>query len=94
LIPYLESSSQAEDALDRSGEQLLIDMEEQIAQNAQLNSAMKKLTENQREIIYLRFYSKLDYKEIAEITNLKYQSVRNTMYRAIKVLRAAFNVKK
>ncbi|MDW7691348.1 sigma-70 family RNA polymerase sigma factor [Flammeovirgaceae bacterium SG7u.111] len=53
----------------------------------QLNKAFNILSSRQKEIIYLRFYSNLNYKEIAEITNLKYQSVRNLVSKALLKLK-------
>lgn len=55
-----------------------------------LQEILPKLNKTQREIIYLRFYNDMDYKDIATVTNLKYQSVRNSMHKALKFLRNAF----
>ena len=57
-----------------------------------LKDALIQLNKTQKEIIYLKFYNDLDYKEIATITGLKYQSIRNSMHKALKVLRSAFDV--
>lgn len=43
----------------------------------------------QKEIIYLRFYDGLTYEEIAQVLAMNYQSVRNSVFRAMKSLRAA-----
>ena len=61
---------------------------ERIEKRKQLQIALSQLNEEQREIIFLRFYNQLPYKEIAEIVDIKCQSVRNTVYRAMKILRA------
>ncbi len=53
----------------------------------QLQAAIQQLSPVQKEIIYLRFYNKVAYSEIAEITGMKYQSVRNSAHRALKKLR-------
>ncbi|MEM1217014.1 MAG: RNA polymerase sigma factor [Bacteroidota bacterium] len=52
-----------------------------------LRQAIQQLSATQQEIIFLRFYNQLSYSEIAEITSLQYQSVRNAAHRAIKKLR-------
>lgn len=52
-----------------------------------VNEALQGLTVSQKEIIYLKFKDNLDYEEIEEITNLKYQSIRNSVHRALKSLR-------
>ncbi len=51
---------------------------------AQLLSA---LPEAQQEVIYLRNYVNLDYKEISKIMNLSEQVVRNYSYRAMQKMR-------
>lgn len=56
-------------------------------QQQQLSEALNNLSPRQKEIIYLRFYSNLSYQEIAEITSLNYQSVRNYVHQAILALR-------
>ncbi|WP_020538359.1 RNA polymerase sigma factor [Lewinella cohaerens] len=52
-----------------------------------LQAAIQQLSPVQKEIIYLRFYNKVAYTEIAGIMGMKYQSVRNSAYRALKKLR-------
>lgn len=71
-------------------EEFLIQQENQSIDIKKLKNSLESLNKTQKEIIYLKYYNNLDYKEIAEITGLKYQSVRNSMHKALKVLRAAF----
>lgn len=52
-----------------------------------IKQALNTLSHRQREIIYLKFYNNLDYEEISEILSLNYQSVVNTIHRAIVKLR-------
>ncbi len=40
---------------------------------------LNSLPVNQREIIFLRFYHQLTYREIADIINIKEQSIKNNM---------------
>ena len=61
--------------------------ETKTAVERQLLVAMQQLSPVQKEIIYLRFYNKVAYPEIAEIMGMKYQSVRNSAHRALKKLR-------
>ncbi len=56
-------------------------------QALKLKNAFEKLTSKQKEILYLRFYQGLDYEQIAEVLDMKYQSLRNAVSRAIKNLR-------
>ena len=52
-----------------------------------LENALKKLSNRQREIIYLRFECELDYNQICELMQLKYDSARQLVLRAINSLR-------
>lgn len=47
---------------------------------------LNSLPPNQREIIFLRFLHQLNYKEIANILNVKEQSVKNIMPKIIQKL--------
>ena len=47
---------------------------------------LNSLPVNQREIIFLRFYHHLTYREIADIINIKEQSVKNNMPRILEKL--------
>lgn len=52
-----------------------------------LIQALHQLSARQKEAIYLKFYNDMDYKEIAAIMNISYQSIRTLVYQAIKLLR-------
>ncbi len=52
-----------------------------------LLKALNSLSERQREIIYLRFECGLDYEQICEMMQLKNDSARKLVFRAIKTLR-------
>ena len=52
-----------------------------------LRNALGLLTKRQKEIIYLRFYEGLSYDEIETIVQVNYQTIRNCVYEAIKVLK-------
>ncbi len=54
----------------------------------ELTSTIDKLSPQQKEIIYLKYYEGMDYEEIAEIMRMNYQSARNLMSRAIKAIRS------
>ena len=53
-------------------------------------TSVKKLSEKQQEIIYLRFYNDMSYQMIADIFHVKIQTVRNLMCRAIQSLKEDF----
>ncbi|MGQ8336969.1 RNA polymerase sigma factor [Sunxiuqinia sp. A32] len=52
-----------------------------------LLKALKSLSSRQREIIFLRYESGLDYDQICDIMDLKKDSARKLVYRAIKLMR-------
>lgn len=49
--------------------------------------ALKNLSDRQREIIYLRYECGMEYEEICGIMNLKNDSARKLVFRAIKALK-------
>jgi RNA polymerase sigma factor (sigma-70 family) len=54
----------------------------------QLNLALAGLTENQQEVIRLKFQSGFSYKEIAEVTGLSVSNVGVQLHEAIQKIRA------
>ena len=58
-----------------------------------LLKAINSLTKNQREMIMLFFYHELSYLEIAKVTGISVQAVRNLMYRTLVHLREAIGEK-
>ncbi|MFY0654223.1 MAG: sigma-70 family RNA polymerase sigma factor [Cyclobacteriaceae bacterium] len=73
-----------------SKEDLIIEREVSDEKSEKLKSAIENLTNRQKEIVFLRFYSGLDYEEISRVTAIKYQSVRNIFSKALKELRKSF----
>jgi RNA polymerase sigma-70 factor (ECF subfamily) len=62
--------------------------EEQSAETQQrLQQALQQLSSRQQEILYLKYFQGLDYKDIAEAIGINYQSVRNTASAGLKALR-------
>ena len=74
-----------------SEEDVVIDAELSQENKIKLKEAILKLPAKQKEVIYLRYYEGLDYSEIAEVTETKNQSVRNTMSKALAELRKYFS---
>ncbi len=52
-----------------------------------LQVALNKLTNRQREAIYLKYVLGFDYEELTKVLDLNYQASRNLIYRAILKLR-------
>jgi RNA polymerase sigma-70 factor (ECF subfamily) len=51
-------------------------------------AALNRLSNRQKEIIYLKYYQNLSYEEVSEIMNINYQAARNLLYQAIKSLKS------
>jgi len=64
-----------------------IDGEEKLKIFNAVKHELDSLPKKQREVLYLRFTESLSYEEIANLTNIKVQSVRMQVYRAIKTIR-------
>jgi RNA polymerase sigma factor (sigma-70 family) len=56
-----------------------------------LVSSINNLGERQKEIVYLKYYSGLNNKEIAGILGISYQTVRNTLCNALSNIRKDFD---
>lgn len=54
--------------------------------NSRLVHAVRGLPARQQEVIFLRFFEKMSYDDIAALTGLDYQILRNTIHRSIKAL--------
>lgn len=52
-----------------------------------LHESLSELTKRQREVLFLKFYEGYSNKEIAQITNLRYQRVCNIIHESILKLR-------
>lgn len=68
-------------------EDKLIDEEERSYLRQVIDNMLSKLTDHQKEIIYLRYIEELEYEEIALMMNMKVQSVRNTVCKSMERLK-------
>lgn len=76
-----------------SPEDFLIQQEGDAQRNRELSAALEQLSPRQREVIYLRFYLALSYREICSILSLDYQLARNHLYAGLKRLRSILDLK-
>ena len=58
----------------------------------QLKDAIAKLTDRQREVIFLRFYEELSYEEVSGIMNISTKATYKIMARALAMLKENFNL--
>lgn len=52
-----------------------------------MNRILDLLTDHQREIVYLRFIEEMPYEEIAVMLDMKIQTVRGQVFKAMEKLR-------
>jgi len=74
-------------AFEPSPEASVIEEESLAVQCVVVAGLLEKLSDRQREVIYLKFYQGLDRDEIAGIMGLSHQSVSNLLQKAIHSLR-------
>lgn len=73
----IEETIHQEQEEERDKEKILVELKELILQ----------LSPREREIIYLKYFQEFNNKEIAELLDIKYQTVRNILSDAIKKMR-------
>jgi len=67
--------------------EMTVDREEETQALACLRNEINNLPGKQREVLYLRFTSELDYDQVADIMGISPASARTLVYRAVKTLR-------
>lgn len=75
------------DMFTLSVEEIIIKKEQEKLQKAELKLVINTLTPRQKEILYLRFYEGMSYKEIEDIMSVNYQVARNYISQSLKSLR-------
>lgn len=72
----------------KSPEQDIAEAENMERLHSTINQCISKLTDKQREIIFLRFEREISYEEIAETLNISVESCYKSTYRSIKTIRS------
>jgi RNA polymerase sigma factor (sigma-70 family) len=73
--------------IDVSSETLLIQYEDNLEERHKLHRALEELTQRQREVIFLKFYSQLSYDEVASILGISTKATYKLVSRSIACLR-------
>ncbi|SFB78031.1 RNA polymerase sigma factor, sigma-70 family [Parapedobacter composti] len=73
--------------IEFSPEMVLIREEGNYFRRSIVKEALNQLSKRQKEVIYLRFYQDIPYKEVAKIMGINYQSVLNYCQKALQILR-------
>lgn len=76
----------AEAAID----EIIIATERSAEWSQKLANAMSKLSDRQREVLYMKYYSQMNNDEISEALDINNQSVRNLVHRSLEQLKKVF----
>lgn len=74
-------------AFEFSTEELMVEQEFTKLRISTLTQLLNNLSPREREALYLKYYSDLSTNEIAEVMDITYQSVLNTLQKAFTKLR-------
>jgi RNA polymerase sigma factor (sigma-70 family) len=78
--------------LQFTAEEVMTNQETAVFRNKNLSVLLNKLPRRQKEAIYLKYYSGLKASEISGIMGINYQSVVNTLHKAIKSLKEEISI--
>ena len=81
------------ETLDESEEERIIAQESDEAAKKMIAKYTSVLTKRQLEIIHYRFVDELSIEEIANMLNVNYQSISNTIQRSLKKIRNIYHKK-
>jgi RNA polymerase sigma factor (sigma-70 family) len=84
---HIDSLFQRQLNFSISQEDIIIQDEDQKHLTQKVANLLNQLTDRQREIIFLKFYTGLNDKQISEITGLQNQSVRNKAHQALSKMK-------
>lgn len=71
----------------RAGSRSILDLSEHIAQQAEVSSALRRLDDDHREAVILRFYHDLKVDEIARATGVPPGTVKSRLHTAVRKLK-------
>ena len=69
-------------------ERFLIEKQVSEEKTARLRKILQQLSQRQHEVIYLKFYQRLDHGQIAELMNISRQSIYNLLHETLQKLRS------
>lgn len=83
--------SEIEPGYAKHAEQIMIEEEEENNIRKTIRTSIEKLSNRQKEIIYLKYTKDFSYDEIAEMLQIDKASARTLLYRTLKTLKDQFN---
>lgn len=93
-VKYTDFSNEIIADINFTTEELITNKETENFRNKNISTLLNKLPKRQKEAIYLKYYSGLKATEISEVMNINYQSVVNTLHKAIKNLKEEVSILK
>jgi RNA polymerase sigma factor (sigma-70 family) len=87
-IDSLEGLSHYDFFQEYSIERFLIEQQVSEEKTARLRRTLQQLSQRQHEVIYLKFYQRLDHGQTAELMNISRQSVYNLLHETLQKLRS------
>lgn len=88
------TSDKAPEDVDFSPElaidEIIIASERSAEWTAKLKAAMGQLSNRQREVLYMKYYSQMSNEEISDALEINNQSVRNLVHRSLEQLKKMF----
>ncbi|MFT6369106.1 MAG: RNA polymerase sigma factor (sigma-70 family) [Maribacter sp.] len=87
LKTSLNDSNLLEYGITFSPQELAIAQESQFLCSDTLHNLLNELSSREKEVVYLKYYSDLSTSEISEVMDISYQSVSNTLQKAMLKLR-------
>lgn len=84
---YLDKYQTDNTQMQFTAEELVIRDEISTIRSRELEAAINQLSPKEREVLYLKFYEGMSYKEIEQIMSVSYQTSRNYVYRALQSLK-------
>lgn len=73
-------------ATDLSQEEILVAIQQSDEIRLKVQKALEKLTNRQRELIQMKYFKGLDYRQIEIETGISMKTAYNTIYNAMKIL--------
>jgi RNA polymerase sigma factor (sigma-70 family) len=86
---HLGLFTSAQNDIEFSPEEIVVYGEYQKEGKARIGQLLNQLPKRQKEVIYLKYYEELEYKDISAIMKINYQSVVNLSFKALQFLKTA-----
>lgn len=88
-LVHLGLFTAAQNDIEFSPEEIVVRSEAAFENKSRIGQLLNELPKRQKEVIYLKYFEELDYKDIAMIMKINYQSVVNLAFKALQYLKSA-----